>query len=57
MKSSNGVVGKMYDQVNIHLKKHIEAVHYKIETRDVVIIISDKGGGQNNRNSRQHDAT
>lgn len=34
-------------------KKYFNAVHYKIKIEDIVIIRSDKGGGQQNKNSRQ----
>ncbi len=57
MSLSDDVGGKMSNQVNISLKKkHTETVYYKIKTVDIVIIISDKGGGQNNRKSLQYDA-
>ena len=41
---------------NSRKEKGIEAVNYKTKIGDVVIILSDKVGGQNNRNSRKHDA-
>lgn len=46
---SDGVAGKMPDQVSISLEKYIEAVHYEIKIEDIVIIRSDKGSGQKTR--------
>lgn len=56
---SDSVGGKVSDQASNSREKNpkrIEAVNYKTKIGDVVIILSDKVGGQNNRNLRKHDA-
>lgn len=42
--------------ISLRKKQLIAAVNYKTKIGDDVIILSDEVGGQNNRNSRKHDA-